>query len=72
MALDSVELIFREQYLGRSEMWRIKSQLVGSVVYLNKKVDLCGKVVRCQVQEMWAKVRRTGSQAKTKPVACTT
>ncbi len=53
-----MELTFREQYLGRSEMWRIKSQLVGSVVFLNKKADLCGGVVRCQVQEMWAKGER--------------
>ncbi len=56
VSLDSVELTFREQYLGRSEMWRIKAQLVGSIVYINKKVDLCAGVVRCQVQEMWGNV----------------
>lgn len=28
VALDSVELTFKDQYLGRSEMWRIKNHLV--------------------------------------------
>jgi len=32
VALDSVELTFKDQYLGRSEMWRLKNSLV-SVVY---------------------------------------
>ncbi len=58
MALDSVELLFREQYLGRSEMWRIKSQLVGSVAFVNKKIDFCDGIVRCQVQDMWGKGER--------------
>ena len=62
LALDSVELTFREQYLGRSEMWRIKAQLVDTIVYISKKVDLCNGVVRCQVQEMWAKVRSRRDQ----------
>lgn len=28
VALDSVELTFKDQYLGRSEMWRLKNYLV--------------------------------------------
>jgi Vacuolar membrane-associated protein Iml1 len=28
VALDSVELTFKDQYLGRSDMWRLKSSLV--------------------------------------------
>lgn len=28
VALDSVEITFKDQYLGRSEMWRLKSHLV--------------------------------------------
>lgn len=28
VALDSVELTFKDQYLGRSEMWRLKNSLV--------------------------------------------
>jgi len=29
VALDSVEFTFKDQYLGRSEMWRLKNNLVG-------------------------------------------
>lgn len=30
VALDSVELTFKDQYMGRSEMWRLKKSLVGT------------------------------------------
>lgn len=30
VALDSVELTFKDQYMGRSEMWRLKNHLVSS------------------------------------------
>lgn len=32
VALDSIELTFKDQYMGRSEMWRLKNSLV-SVQY---------------------------------------
>lgn len=41
VALDSVELLFKEQYLGRSEMWRLKKSLIDSVVFLKKKICFC-------------------------------
>lgn len=28
VALDSVEITFKDQYMGRSEMWRLKTYLV--------------------------------------------
>lgn len=31
VALDSVELTFKDQYMGRSEMWRLKNHLVRSL-----------------------------------------
>lgn len=34
VALDSVELTFKDQYLGRSEMWRLKNSLVIKLVIL--------------------------------------
>ncbi|ODM94660.1 DEP domain-containing protein 5 [Orchesella cincta] len=37
--LDSLELTFRDQYLGRSEMWRLKMGLVDTGVYLGKKLS---------------------------------
>ena len=54
VALDSVELTFKEQYMGRSEMWRIKKKLVNTCVFLNKKVEICGGSIRCYINEMWA------------------
>ncbi|KAG8234926.1 hypothetical protein J437_LFUL013473 [Ladona fulva] len=54
VALDSVELTFKDQYLGRSDMWRLKNSLVNTCVYLNKKIEFCGGSIRCQVYEMWS------------------
>jgi hypothetical protein len=49
-ALDSVELTFKDQYLGRSDMWRLKNCLIGSCLYIGKKLEFCSKSVRCQVR----------------------
>ena len=57
VALDSVELTFKDQYMGRSEMWRVKKNLVGTCVFLNKKVEFSQGTLRCQVYEMWGQVR---------------
>lgn len=51
--VDSVELIFKEQYVGRSEMWRLTQSLRDTCVYVNKKVDLCQGQLKCQVQTVW-------------------
>lgn len=55
VALDSVEITFKDQYMGRSEMWRLKEHLLNSCVYLNKKIEFCKGDIRCQVYEMWLK-----------------
>ena len=55
VALDSVELLFKEQYLGRSEMWRLKKSLIDSVVFLKKKIGFSKDSVRCDVSEMWGR-----------------
>ncbi|XP_063239930.1 GATOR complex protein Iml1 isoform X2 [Bacillus rossius redtenbacheri] len=54
VSLDSVELTFKDQYMGRSEMWRLKNSLANTCVYLNKKIEFCGGSIRCQVYEMWS------------------
>ena len=56
VALDSVELTFKEQYMGRSEMWRFKNGLLGCCVVINKKIEYAQGTIRCQVSEMWAQV----------------
>lgn len=33
VALDSIELTFKDQYMGRSEMWRLKNCLVRSCTF---------------------------------------
>uniref|UniRef100_A0A1Y1KCF9 DEP domain-containing protein n=3 Tax=Photinus pyralis TaxID=7054 RepID=A0A1Y1KCF9_PHOPY len=54
VALDSVELTFKDQYMGRSEMWRLKKSLTNTCVYMTKKLEFCGGAIRCQVHEMWS------------------
>jgi DEP domain-containing protein 5 len=53
VVLDSVEITFKDQYMGRSEMWRLKTHLTNSCVYLNKKIEYCEGSLRCQIYEMW-------------------
>ncbi|XP_041349030.1 GATOR complex protein Iml1-like isoform X2 [Gigantopelta aegis] len=53
VALDLVELLYKEQYYSRSDMWRLRQNLVGTCVYLNKKVEFAE--MRAQVNEMWSK-----------------
>lgn len=54
VALDSVEITFKDQYMGRSEMWRLKTYLTNTCVYINKKIEYCDSSIRCQVYEMWS------------------
>lgn len=61
VVLDSVELTFRDQYLGRSEMWRLKTSMIDTCVYNNKKMEFCGGYTRVQVYEMWSKGRIVSS-----------
>ncbi|GAB6030056.1 hypothetical protein CHUAL_005739 [Chamberlinius hualienensis] len=56
VALDSLEITFKDQYLERSDMWRLKTNLEGAGVYLGKKLEFWG--IRFQVYEMWAQGER--------------
>ncbi|KAF9918615.1 vacuolar membrane-associated protein iml1 [Lobosporangium transversale] len=47
-----VELTFRDQYVGRSDMWRLRTSLVGSCVYETKKILFLG-CIRAQVKEIY-------------------
>ncbi|KAF7490231.1 GATOR complex protein DEPDC5 [Sarcoptes scabiei] len=57
--LDSVELFFKDQYLSRSDMWRLRKHLTNTCVHLNKKVEFSN--IRCQVFEMWSQGCRMAS-----------
>lgn len=58
VCLDSVEITFKDQYMGRSEMWRVRNWLTNTCVYINKKLEYCDSSIRCQIYEMWAKGTR--------------
>ncbi|XP_055373672.1 GATOR complex protein Iml1 isoform X2 [Condylostylus longicornis] len=58
VALDSVEITFKDQYMGRSEMWRLKTYLTNTCIYMNKKVEFCDGCIRCQIYEMWSQGER--------------
>ncbi|XP_067645950.1 GATOR complex protein Iml1 isoform X6 [Eurosta solidaginis] len=58
VALDSIEITFKDQYMGRSEMWRLKTYLTNTCVYINKKIENNEMQIRCQVYEMWAQGER--------------
>jgi hypothetical protein len=47
-----VELTFRDQYVGRSDMWRLRTSLVGTCVYEAKKIVFLG-CIRVQVKEIY-------------------
>ncbi|XP_060075901.1 GATOR complex protein Iml1-like isoform X2 [Ylistrum balloti] len=53
VALDLVELLFKDQYLSRSDMWRLRHGLVNTCAYLTKKIE--DAQMRAQVNELWAK-----------------
>ena len=57
-----VELKFKDQWLGRSDMWRFGKTLIDSAVYTSKKLSFAG--ARADVHEMWA------SGETTKRVTC--
>ncbi|KAI9255421.1 hypothetical protein EDC94DRAFT_678447 [Helicostylum pulchrum] len=53
VALDHVELAFKEQYLGRSDMWRLQQRLKGTCVYLEKKILFAGSI-KATVKRLFA------------------
>nr|KAG5702349.1 hypothetical protein BaRGS_003016 [Batillaria attramentaria] len=53
VSLDMVELLFKDQYFHRSDMWRLMQTLKNKCVHLNKKIEFAE--IRCQVHEMWSK-----------------
>ncbi|CAG5135776.1 unnamed protein product, partial [Candidula unifasciata] len=52
VSLDLVELLFKDQYFGRSDMWRLCKTLVNTCVYLKKPVEFAE--MRASVNELWA------------------
>ncbi|XP_069071195.1 GATOR1 complex protein DEPDC5 isoform X2 [Pleurodeles waltl] len=53
VTLDLVELTFKDQYIGRGDMWRLKRSLVSTCAYITQKVEFAG--IRAQAGELWVK-----------------
>ncbi|XP_060555482.1 GATOR1 complex protein DEPDC5-like, partial [Ruditapes philippinarum] len=53
VSLDLVEILFRDQYYSRSDMHRLRTSMIGSCVYLNKKIKF--SEMRAQVNELWCR-----------------
>ncbi|KAM6156003.1 GATOR1 complex protein DEPDC5 isoform 9-T9 [Rhynchocyon petersi] len=53
VTLDLVELTFKDQYIGRGDMWRLKKSLVSTCAYITQKVEFAG--IRAQAAELWVK-----------------
>ncbi|XP_052074227.1 GATOR complex protein Iml1-like isoform X2 [Mytilus californianus] len=56
VALDLVELLFKDQYFSRSDFWRLRDSLSNTCAYLNKKLEAYD--MRAQVYELWSKGER--------------
>ncbi|ORY00219.1 hypothetical protein K493DRAFT_392196 [Basidiobolus meristosporus CBS 931.73] len=52
IATEYVEFTFKDQYIGRSDMWRLKMSLNGTCVHVGKKISFAG-CVRVQVKEIY-------------------
>ncbi|KAK3094846.1 hypothetical protein FSP39_006992 [Pinctada imbricata] len=56
VALDLVELLFKDQYFSRSDFWRLRIAVTNTGVYLHKKIEHAE--MRAQVNEMWSRGER--------------
>nr|XP_050050527.1 GATOR complex protein Iml1-like isoform X3 [Dermacentor andersoni] len=48
VALDSVELVFKDHYLARSDMWRWKQAMINTCVYTKKLIKIHSSMSPCQ------------------------
>lgn len=56
LELDTIEIQIKDQYIGRSDMWRLCQQLIDSSVFMGKTVKFAGMTV--QVNEVFTKAER--------------
>ncbi|RUS89768.1 hypothetical protein EGW08_002471, partial [Elysia chlorotica] len=52
VCVDLVEILFKEQYFGRSDMWRMNTILTNTCVYVKKNLEFAG--MRATVHELWS------------------
>ena len=49
---DYIEINFQDQHLGRNEMWRLDTHLVGQCVYVDEEISFLG-VISARVQSIY-------------------
>ncbi|CAO1632925.1 unnamed protein product [Sympodiomycopsis kandeliae] len=59
-AISHVELYFRDQYVGRADMWRLTAQMEDTCVYVGQKITLAGSV-RAHIGRIFIKERKVTS-----------
>eukprot|EP00762_Andalucia_godoyi_P006565 ANDGO_05004.mRNA.1 DEP domain-containing protein DDB_G0279099 len=69
VALDYVELTFRDQFISRSDMWRFTSSLTGSPAFRNREFSFAG--MRAVVREMMRNSELVSSGIITAATKCT-
>ncbi|KAI8051520.1 hypothetical protein BDF22DRAFT_777116 [Syncephalis plumigaleata] len=59
---DFILLTFRDQYLGRNDMWRLRLSLLGKTVYISQRVLFAG-CIRAQISDIYINGRPQGQEA---------
>jgi hypothetical protein len=54
VAADYIEFTFKDQYIGRSDMWRLSRSLIGTCVYTKQKINFAD-CIRAQVKKIFVK-----------------
>ncbi|RIB15209.1 hypothetical protein C2G38_2247793 [Gigaspora rosea] len=70
VSAEYVEFSFRDQYIGRGDMWRLARSLMGTCVYLGKRIEFAG-CIRAQVKKIYVKKRQVSCgyiTGETKPI----
>ncbi|PIK41343.1 putative DEP domain-containing protein 5 [Apostichopus japonicus] len=52
VALDLVEVVFKEQYISRSDMWNLRAKLMNSSLHFHQNLKFLG--IRAQVLDLWS------------------
>ncbi|CAG8578264.1 10125_t:CDS:2 [Paraglomus brasilianum] len=52
-AAEHIELMFKDQYIGRGDMWRLSRSLIGSCVHVGMEVKMLGGCIKARVKKIY-------------------
>ncbi|CAG8563664.1 5287_t:CDS:2 [Paraglomus occultum] len=52
-AAEHIELLFKDQYIGRGDMWRLSRSLIGSCVHVGKEVKMLDECIKARVKNIY-------------------